>query len=84
VTWEAVGVIGATLVAFAVVVSVLARLVWSRMERLDRERQGDIRLPRGELAGNRSHSWPYAIGGGSDGLADSTETPAGGSRPLSA
>lgn len=43
-TWEAIGVIVATLVVFAVIVSVVARLMWVRLDRSDRENRGDVRL----------------------------------------
>jgi hypothetical protein len=44
VTWEALGTIVVTLLAFAVIVSGLAKLVWARLDRSDRKRRGDIRL----------------------------------------
>ena len=43
-TWEAVGVIVATLTLFTVIVSSLARLAWVRLDRSDRRRRGDVRL----------------------------------------
>jgi len=56
VTWEAVGVIVGTLTVFAVTVLGLARLIWIRLDRSDRERRGDVRL--GQFVDKTSRTWP--------------------------
>ena len=45
-TWEAIGVIVGSLAGFITVVSVLAMLFWKRLQHVDRDLRGEIRISR--------------------------------------
>lgn len=59
-TWEALSVIVVVVTAFAVLVSGFAWLSWKRLDRLDREVRGDIRLSRKDrqaLTADQADPW---------------------------
>ena len=45
-TWEAIGVIVGSLAGFSTVVSVLALLLWKRLQHVDRDLRGEVRISR--------------------------------------